>query len=260
MIASALLVLALVAPPPDDVVILTNGDRISGKVLGKGRKTLRLQTPYGLLQITLDKVDHVRHPDGTEEVLNKPPSPAPLPVPPKPPPPVQVVLAISGKTFWQAWDAEAAPADPTLRLELRVDDRPAAAWVDATVDQGEIPKAVVNSFSFTPESLKVAAGPGVKVLAPEIQPGRIQLGIDLPAELAGARKLRLAYQANAGSAAVPEWRDLVLTEVTLGLRADAPNVFRIEQDRGSMEFSKHRMKNVETFQLALRLDTPSAEP
>ena len=261
MTASALLVLALVAPPADDVVILTNGDHISGKVLAKGRKALRLQTPYGLLQITLDKVDRVRHPDGSEEVMSTPPSPPQAPPAVKPPPPpVKIVLAISGKTFWQAWDAEAPPADPTLRLELRVDDRPAASWIDSTVDRGEIPKAVVNSFSFTPESLKVAAGPGVKALAPEIRPGRIQLGLDLPRELAGPRKLRLAYQANEGSAAVPEWRDLVLTEVTLVLQADAPNVFRVEQDRGGMEFSKHRMKNVETFQLALKLDTPSAEP
>lgn len=254
--------LALAAPPADDVVILANGDRISGKVLAKGRKILRLQTPYGLLQISIDKIDRLRHPDGTEEVLSTPPSPAPTPTPPAPklPPPVKLVLAISGKTFWQAWDAEAAPPDPTLRLELRIDDRPAATWIDSTIDKGEIPKAVVNSFSFTPESLKVAAGPGVKTLVPELKPGRIQLGLDLPGDLVGPRKLRLAYQGNAGSVAVPEWRDLVLTEVTLALQVDAPNVFRVEQDRGGMEFSKRHMKNVETFQLALKLDTPSAEP
>ena len=251
--------LVLAAPPADDVVILANGDRISGKVMAKGRKILRLQTPYGLLQISIDKIDRVRHPDGTEEVLSTPP-PAPTPHAPKLPPPVKLVLAISGKTFWQAWDAEAAPPDPTLRLELRIDDRPAATWIDSTIDKGEIPKAVVNSFSFTPESLKVAAGPGVKTLVPELKPGRIQLGLDLPGDLVGPHKLRLAYQGNAGSVAAPEWRDLVLTEVTLALQVDAPNVFRVEQERGGMEFSKRHMKNVETFQLALKLDTPSAEP
>ena len=258
MITAALLVLSLLAPPAEDVVILTNGDRITGKVMAKGRKILRLQTAHGLLQIANDKIDRIRHPDGTEEVFT-PPAP-PGPPAPKPLPPVKLVLAISGKTFWQAWDAAAAPADPTLRLELRVDDRPAATWIDSTLDNGEIPKAVVNSFSFTPESLKVAAGPGVKLLAPELRPGRIQLGLDLPADLTGPRKLRLAYQANAGSAAAPEWRDLVLTEVTLALQTGAPNVFRVEQDRGGMEFSKRHMKNVETFQLALKLDTPSSEP
>lgn len=258
MLACVLLVVALTAPPGDDVVILTNGDRISGKVMAKGRKILRFQTPNGLLQIPIDKVERLRHPDGKEEVLNAPATPPPAA--PKPPPPVKLVLAISGKTFWQAWDPEAAPADPTLRLELRIDDRPAATWIDSMVDKGEIPKAVVNSFSFTPDALKVSAGPGVKTVAPELKPGRIQLGLELPADLAGPRKLRLAYQGNAGSLTAPEWRDLVLTEVTLALQADAPNVFRVEQDRGSMEFSKHHMKNLETFQLALKLDTPSGEP
>ena len=258
VIFPALLALALLASPADEVVILTNGDRISGKVLAKGRKLLRLQTPHGLLQIPLDKIDRLHHPDGTEEVITPPPSAGAVAA--KPPPPVKIVVAITGKTFWQAWDAEAAPSDPTLRLELRVDDRPAATWIDSTVDQGEIKKAVVNSFSFTPESLKVAAGPGVKALSPEIRPGRIHLALELPAELAGARKLRLAYQANGGTALAPEWRDLVLTEVTLVLQVDAPNVFRVEQDRGGMEYAKRHMKNVETFQLALKLDTPSAEP
>ena len=258
VIASACLILALLAPPTDTVVFLTNGDRISGKVMARGRRLMRLQTPHGLLQISLDKVDRLRHPDGTEEVIVPPPSPAPPAA--KPPPPVRVVVAVTGKTFWQAWDAEAAPPDPTLRLELRVDDRPTATWIDSTVEQGEIKKAVVNSFSFTPESLKVAASPGVKALSPEIRPGRIQLALDLPAELAGPRKLRLAYQANAGSALAPEWRDLALSEVTLVLRTDAPNVFRFEQDRGAMEFAKRHMKNVESFQLSLKLDTSSDEP
>jgi len=34
----------------------------------------------------------------------------------------------------------------------------------------------------------------------------------------------------------------------------------VEQDRGNVEFSKRRMKNVLTFELALKLDTPGAEP
>lgn len=261
VIASTLLALALLGPADDDVVILNNGDRISGKVVSKGRKILRLQTPYGLLQIGLDKIERLHHADGTEELLTALPAPATAPTPtPKPAPPVKLVFTISGKTFWQAWDAEAAPADPTLRLDLRVDDHHVAAWVDSKVDPGEIPKAVVNSFSFTPDTLKVAADPGVKVLPPEIRPGRIQLGLELPADFEGPRKLRLAYQGNAGSPTAPEWRDLVLEEVTMVLGATVPNLCRVEQDRGNMEFSKRHMKNVETFKLALKLDTPGAEP
>jgi hypothetical protein len=260
VIAGTLLLLALLATAGDDVVTLTNGDRITGKILSKGKRTLRLQTPHGLLTIGLDKIERFRRADGTEEVLKPPPPPPPTLPPPPPPATLKLVFGISGKTFWQAWDQASAPADPTLRLELRIDDVPIAAWVDSKVDEGEIPKAVVNSFSFTPDSLKVTPASGVKGLPPDLRPGRIQLTLDVPAELAGPRALRLAYQGNAGTAATPEWRDLAVAEVTRDLAVEEPNVFRVEQERGKMEYSKRRMKNVETFQIALKLDTPSDAP
>jgi len=260
LLLASLLALALLRADGDDVVILTNGDRISGRVASKGRRTLRLQTPHGVLTIGLDKIERVKRADGTEELMKAPPTPSPIPVPRNLPPPVQLVLSITGKTFWQAWDAEAPPDDPTLRLELRVDDRPVASWLDATVEEGEIPKAVVNSFSFTADALRVAAGPGVKALPPELQTGRIQLALELLHELRGPRQLRLAYQSNAGNAAVPEWRDLVLVEAAVVLQVGVPNAFRLEQGRGRMEFSKRSMKNVNTFELGLKLDTPASEP
>jgi hypothetical protein len=254
----ALLVLALLLAEGNDVVILTNGDRISGRVSSKSRRTLRFQTPHGVLTIGLDKIERLIRADGTEELLKEPPAPAP---PPRSlPPPIPLVLAITGKTFWQAWDKGAPPADPTLRLELRLDDAPVASWLDVTVEEGEIPKAVVNSFSFTPDALRVAATPGVKAHPPEIEPGRIRLALDLRHELQGPRMLRLAYQSNVGSTAVPEWHDLVLTEVAVVLRAGAPNNFLVTQNRGRMEFSKRSMKDVDTFELALKLDTPASEP
>lgn len=253
-----LLLVALAGAPADDVVTLQNGDRISGRIVSKGRRTLRLQTPHGLLTIGLDKIDRLRRADGTEEVLSPPKAAAPAPAAtPRPPDPVRLVLLISGKTFWQAWDREAAPSDPTLRLELRIDDRTVATWVDTVVDEGEIKGALVNTFSFTPDSLKVAASPGVKALPPEVRPGRIQLGLELVPDLVGSHKIRLAYQANAGTPAVPEWRDLALLEVPLTLSRDEANAFLVEQERGRMEYTKRRMKNVETFQLALKLDTSS---
>jgi hypothetical protein len=258
LLAATLLLLALLGAGSDDVVTLTNGDRISGQIVSKGRRTLRLRTPHGLLTIGLDKIERLRHADGTEEILKALPTPAPTP--PKVPAGLKLAFLVTGKTFWQAWDIEAAPADPTLRLELRVDDRTVVTWLDPKVDEGEIPKAVVNSFSFLPDSLKVSPAHGVKAFPPDVRPGRIQLTLEVPVELAGTRKLRLAYQSNAGMPAAPEWRDLALVEVSLALSSSEPNTFRIEQDRGRMEYSKRRMKNVETFQLALKLDTPNDEP
>ena len=53
-VAALLLTAFLAAPAADDVVTLVNGDRISGKVLSKGKRTLRVQTP-----VTLDRVEAV---------------------------------------------------------------------------------------------------------------------------------------------------------------------------------------------------------
>jgi hypothetical protein len=252
--------LAAATASAEDLVVLKNGDRISGLISSKGKRTLRLQTPHGVLTIPLEKIDKVRREDGTEESFTPAPKAPPTPPPPPVIPTLKLAFSISGKTFWQAWDEAAAPEDPTLRLELRLDDRTMAVWSDAKVDPDEIPKAVVNSFSFTPDALRVTGSPGVKALPPSVQPGRIELALELPANLAGSRRLRLAYQGNAGSTAAPEWRDLVLLETPLVLQMSEPNAFRVEQDRGRMEFSKKRMKSIETFSLALKLDTPTPEP
>jgi hypothetical protein len=258
-LAALLALAATLAQAADDVVILANGDHISGKVVAKGTKFLRFQTPYGLLAINIGKVERIQRADGTEEVLN--PLPQPVATPPPPPPrALSVILQVTGKTFWQAWDAAAVPADPTLRLEVRLDDRPLASYLDAKMDGGEIPKAVVNSFSFTTDSLKIQPAPGTKALFPEIKTGRIQLPLEVAGDLAGAHRLRIAYQTNDGNPESPQWRDLASAETTVTLQADGPTTVRIEQERGSMEFSKRRMKNVETFQLALKLDTPTPEP
>jgi hypothetical protein len=241
------------------VVELKNGDRISGRISTRAKKTVRLQTPHGVLTIALDKIALIRRADGTEEVPGAPKPAAPLP-PPPPLPMLRLTFAISGKTFWQAWDQAAAPEDRTLRLELRLDDRTMATWSDPRVDEGEIRGAVVNSFSFTPDALRASGSPGVKVLPPDLRPGRIHLPLEVPKGLAGERKLRLAYQWNAGSLGAPEWRDLVLLESPIALSAAGDNLVRVEQDRGRMEWSRKGMKNVETFRLALVLDTPTPEP
>jgi hypothetical protein len=259
--ACTLLLFALLgAAPADDVVTLANGDRITGRILSKGKKTLRLSTPHGLLTIPLEKIERMRRADGTEEVLNAPPPPPPPPPTPAPPKTLKLTLEVRGKTFWQAWDAEEPPEDPALRLQLHVDEAEVAAWVDAKVDPGEIKKAVVNSFSFTPESLRVMPAPAVKGLPPALEVGRIELALEVPAGLEGERTMRVAYQANAGTSTEPRWQDLVSAETQAVLQAGADNTLRLEQDRGQMEFSKRRMKNVESFALSLKLDTPADEP
>jgi hypothetical protein len=243
------LALALTGAARADLLTLHDGERVQGKLVARGTKRIRLQTPYGLLVIPIELVDKIVHDDGTEEVLN---APAPTPAPPAPPaPPARLRLIITGKTFWQAWDPKSGlPLDPSLRFEVRLNDEAVAAFVDAKVDPGEIAGAVVNSFGFTPDATTVALSEGAHLLPSDTKPGRILLEVDLPGRLAGDRKLRFAYQANDGSPTEPVWRDLASTSLDVTLRADAPLFVRVDQDPGRMEFSKKQMRYVDTFHLS----------
>jgi RNase P/RNase MRP subunit p29 len=234
------------------VVWLRDGDRITGRILSETARTVRLQTPFGRLAIPKSRIERLVRADGREEVLHPPevaPSPSPTPAPVG-----RLVLAISGKTFWQAWDRKDAPADPSLRLEVRLDEEPVAAWADARLDPEEMPGAVVNAFSFAPADVTATAAPHVELVPPEVRPGRVVLHLGLPGALDTTRRLRLAYQVDEGTVASPAWRDVAGAARSVGFRADTPTVVEVLQDRGRMEFSgfpRHRMRNVETFRIEL---------
>jgi len=250
------LLLGLCSPAGADVVVLLNGDRVTGRIQGSSTRRFRLQTPYGLLVIPRERVERVRRDDGREEVVNAPPPP-PKPAAPPPPPPIRLGLSIRGDTFWQAWDPKSAPADPTLRLEVRLDHVTIASYTDANLDPEDLPKAVVNSFVFSPERLLMRAAGRVTLAPPSVTREEIHLGIALPPDLAGARQLRIAYEVNDGTAEEPQWRDVVSAEQTVSLTPGQPAEVRLVQARGTMEFSRKKMRNVETFTATLD-DTPAA--
>lgn len=233
-----------------DVLLMRNGDRISGRIVGETSRSIRIETPYGRLVVPRRTIEKIEREGKGTEVLN-----TPAPDPPPPPPPargVRLVFVVLGKTFWQAWDPKAPPADPTLRFEVRVDEEPAVFYLDAKADPDEIPRAIVNAFSFAAGDVALKAAPGVEVSPPEVRAGRIVLKLDLPVARAGERKVRLAYQANTGTAAEPVWRDLTEGSLTLALSTATPSFVQVRQDPGRMEFSgfpRRRMKRVETFRL-----------
>jgi hypothetical protein len=245
--------LALGLPLRADVVVLTDGDRVTGQVVAKGTRRVRVQTPYGLLVIPLEKVERIRKDDGTEELLHAPPA-----TPPPPKPPVRIVVEVTGTTFWQAWDPKAAPPDPSLRLELQLDGRSLGAYRDPVLDPGDLPKATVNTFSFAPESLARENGAEARLLAPEMKPGRGEFTVELPPALAGRHQLRVAYQSNEGTFEAPQWVDLAVASLEVDLLATGPTTVRLEQGRGGMEFVRKHMRGVETF--VLHLDTPPPAP
>jgi hypothetical protein len=260
--AFALILLALASAAAADVVILVNGDRLSGHVVGATPRRVRFQTRYGTLVLPREQVARLEYDDGRVELVTVPATPAPvLPPPTSSPEPARLQIAVTGASFWQAWDPKTAPADPSLRLELRLDDAPLVSYTDSTLDPEDLPKAVVNSFVFSPEALAVRAGPGVVVAPPIVVGGEIGLALSIPAQAAGSHQLRLAYQLNEGSASEPLWRNLASATAQVVVTPGETLKLRLEQSRGAMEYSRHRMLNVETFNVVLwRQDDAPASP
>lgn len=261
---AAVLLLALLALLPlasarADVYVLLTGDRITGKPVLKGKRAITVETAFGRLVIPRSRIQRIIAPDGSEEVVNAPliaavatPEPALARSVPRP----RLVLVVQGQTFFHAWAGkDAAKADPSLRLEARLDEEPIASWVDAKTDP-ELKGAVLNTFSFAPEDVSAFAGRGVELAPPEVQPGRAVLKIGLVPQTAH-RKLRLAYQINDGDAEHPAWHDRAEGTTDVELRPDTPTIVQVHQNRGKMEFSgllHKKMKNVETFRIEMQTE------
>jgi hypothetical protein len=253
--------LAAAAQARGDVVVLVNGDHITGKVTGAVTRRVRLQTPYGVLVIPAEKVERIRRDDGSEELLHAAPPATGAPLPATRTATLQ--LAVTGASFWHAWDPKAAPEDPSLRLELRLDDAVVATYTDVNLDPEDLPKAIVNSFVFSPERLFVSGGEGITVAPPALAASEIRLEIQVPEALAGERRLRLAYQLNEAGSAMPRWRDVVVSGATVSLAAGGRARVRVVQERGSMEYSRRQlrgggqMRGVETFRATLEVEPAS---
>jgi hypothetical protein len=231
------------------VYFLEGGDRVTGHTLAKRKRDFRVQTPFGLLTLPRDRVERVLWAGEREEWVRTP-APAPSPTPEPTP---ELALVVVGQSFWQAWDRRES-VDPTLRLRVWVDGVDLATYVDAQLDPQDLPGATVNSFAF--DSVEISA---VSTSSRDVRPGRItlRLGLPAPAEGAGAapRRLRLAYQVNAGTRDAAEWRDAAATELEVPFQTGRETRLELRQDAGRMEFSgfgRKRMKYVETFRLELR--------
>jgi hypothetical protein len=237
-----LLTLLLAAPGrPDDLVVFVNGDRLSGEIVARGTRRIRLKTPYGRLEIPRTAIERLVWEDGREEVVT-PPAGAPPPGTT-----IELDLVVTGNAFWQAWNPKTAPADPSLRLVVLLDEREVISYADVNLDPDDLPGAVVNSFVFAPERLLLAPAEGVKAHPPEAGKGGVRLALELPARLAGPRELTLVYQVNEGTTSRPEWRDMVEARANLDLSTEKPVRVILEQDRGRMEYTDRNMHYLETF-------------
>jgi hypothetical protein len=249
------LAVAAGAAAGDDVFLMRNGDRITGRTLHETSRQFTVQTSYGRVTIPRARIHKILRAGGREETLNPLDGSTGVATGAKP---ARLVLIVTGHSFWYAWEGKETPApDPRLRLEVSLDEETAVAYVDATPDPEEFRNALVNAFSFTPEDVTIEAGEGITALPAETRPGRISLKLDVPPAPAGDRRLRVAYQLNDGTDSEPAWRDLVTASASVFLQAGEPTFLQLRQDRGRMEFSgfpKRRMRNVETFKIELAPD------
>jgi hypothetical protein len=243
-----------------EVFVLTNGDRVTGKRLRATRRSYTVQTEFGRLTIPRARVERIVKDDGTEEMINAPGS-APLePLAAEAPqamPRARVVLIVVGKSFWLAWDPKNNPnVDPSLRLEVQLDGHPIAGYADTKTDPKDLPGATVNTFSFLEGDFEMEGAAGAVLGPPEVRPGRASLRMDVPfpSDAPPSRKLRVAYQFNAGTADEPDWKDAVAAETTIALTRGQPSFVLLRQDPGKMEYSgfgKRRMRHIESFRLDL---------
>ena len=242
-----------------EVFVLTNGDRVSGKRLRATKRSYTVETEFGRLTIPRARVERIVKDDGTEEQINAPGTSPETPKAgdaPKGLPRARVVLIVVGKSFWLAWNPKQNPGiDPTIRLEVRLDGEPIASYADTKTDPKDLPGATVNTFSFLEGDFEMEGAAGAVLGAPEVRPGRASLRIDVPfpSDAPPARKLRVTYQFNAGTADEPEWKDLVSAETSFTLLRGQPSFVLLRQDPGKMGYSgfKPRMRNIETFRLDL---------
>jgi hypothetical protein len=226
-----------------DTVQLKEGDRITGRVSAAGKKKFRVTTPFGALLIPVERIEKIVYDDGREEVFLTQPAPPAWKVEV----PVRVVLVVTGDSFWQAWDPREAPADPTLRLLVSLDDQPAAAYVDPQLDR-DLRGAVVNTFAFEPEQTGRTTWDDARALPPETKPGEVHLALELGVSRVGHHRLTLSYQWNAGSKDAPGWRELVNAGLDVDLALGTPLTVRVAQSRREMSFKK-KMRKTETFHL-----------
>ncbi len=250
----ALLLVALLLAGPGraaDLVVFVNGDRLSGEIVATGTRRVRLKTPYGRLEIPRTEIERLVWEDGREEVVTPPGGPQ------TPRTTVDLEIVVTGNTFWQAWDPKMAPADPSLRLVVLLDEQAVSAYTDPHLDPDDLPGAVVNSFVFAPARVLLNPAEGVQARPPEAERGGVRLALELPARLAGHRRLVLAYQVNDGTTSGPEWREVVEARARVDLSAGKTVRVILEQDRGRMEYTDRYMHYVETFRALAHVASPS---
>jgi hypothetical protein len=248
---AAALAAALAVPAGAEQLVLTNGDRVSGRITLRGKTSIRLRTPYGTLNVPRTKIATIVADDGTEETITAAPA-----VPPAPPrAPARLEVEVRGDAFWYAWDPRSAPEGTELVLRVKFEDGTLATWVDAELDPGEIGGALVNAFAFTDE-MSVRAAEGVEASPPDTAGGRAMLRLTVPPPI-DSGLLRISYLARTARADEEPF-EIAFATVPVALVPGRVTLVHVSQSRGEMEWSRKRMRGTQTFGLKASAEAPAA--
>jgi hypothetical protein len=247
---AAAVVAALAVPVGAEQLVLTNGDRVSGKITLRSKTAIRLRTPYGTLNVPRTRIATVVADDGTEETITAPN------VPPAPPrPPSRLEVEVRGDAFWYAWDPRSAPEGTELTLRVKFEDGTLATWVDDKIDPGEIGGAIVNAFAFTDE-MSVRAAEGVEASPPDTAGGRAVLRLVVPPTV-DSGLLRISYLARTSNADEEPF-EIAFATVPVALVPGRVTTVHVSQSRGQMEWSRRRMRGTQTFGVQASAEAPAA--
>ena len=125
LLAVALMVATAAAAPAADVLLMRNGDRVSGRIVGETSRSIRIETPYGRLLIPRGTIERIQREGKPVEILNPPAAGASaMPTPARG---VRLVVVVLGQLY--AGKGLRSRAVTTLRraLELQPDFPDAAA-------------------------------------------------------------------------------------------------------------------------------------
>lgn len=255
LLASALLASLATA----EVVHLTNGDVVHGTLVAANNDEVTLKTPYGQLVIPKEEIARIDYSGGAAPAAAAE-AKAPAEPPDELPAPTgergRLVLHITGRSFWYAFDSPPdRPADTSIRLRLYVGSARACTFVDEKPDTVD-GSTLYNSFTFSPtDSRLLETLEGFECSVTKSDDGEVTLAVGLPPDFSTGRQLvRMVYEVNEGDPSLPRWLDVVSRSFSVEVAPGKVASVILEQHAEALEYSgffKKQMKNLDQFQLAV---------
>jgi hypothetical protein len=239
-----------------EVLHLTNGDVIHGTLVAANNTEVTLKTTYGDLVIPKKDIERIDYqgggePSGTATAAEETPAPRRSATPADR---AAIVLNITGRSFWYAFDSpDDSPADTRIRLLLYIGSARACTLVDEKPDTVD-GATLYNSFTFSPtDSRVVETLEKFECRVDKSEDGQVNFTVGLPPEVSSGRQLvRMLYEVNDGDLTLTRWLDVVSRSFSVEVAPGKETFVILEQNADALDYSgffKKTMKHLDLFQL-----------